>query len=86
MGFFQFIAKQKANNLKRGLLAVQAYVFLTSLRNGESIDDANLDAIVYNGADIRKSVIQETISYIALNHKGRQLPMIKEARQKGFKG
>lgn len=79
------ISKELPFVTNRGLLAVKAAWYLFMLETGESPDDANAQA---KDLDIEMPtfIITTARDIINLRYGGKQLPMIAEARAKGFQG
>lgn len=79
-----------SDNVDRGVLSVKAYVFLTTLESRlevteEAIESANYLAIACN-LNMDTAIILSAQEYIKTRYSGKQLPMIAEARAKGFQG
>lgn len=72
-------------SIQRGLLFIRSFVFLETLEMGKSVAEAN-----YAARCIRKDTpALAEIAYMAqtrilIQHGGQQLPMIAEARNKGY--
>lgn len=69
----------------RGLLAVKAAIYLMILEHGGTPDEGNMTVREYD-ENVLESIIVEAIEYIGQRYNGQQLPMIAEARAKGFLG
>ncbi|MEO1746644.1 MAG: hypothetical protein AAFR13_08965, partial [Pseudomonadota bacterium] len=51
-------------NKRRGILTVRAYVFLTTLADGKSIDEANFQSRQFNPDAIPKKLMIETFHFL----------------------
>ena len=71
-------------NTRRGQLTIRAYLFLTALENGKSIEEANHAASIRND-EATPTMFANTMSYLEAHHRGKQMPMIRDARSKGMK-
>ncbi|MEX1035651.1 MAG: hypothetical protein WDZ54_06815 [Sneathiella sp.] len=84
-GYFFF-----KKNTERGKRFVRAYTFLMQIDDGGNVDEANsIAAFVFSehsNPDSDSRTIGLARSYAAAVHGGKQLPVIAEARNKGFKG
>lgn len=67
----------------RGLLAVKAASYLLMLEAGESVDKANAQTKQLD-IEMPTFLILTAKDFINLRYGGKQLPMIAEARAKGF--
>ena len=70
-------------NTQRGVISVQAYVFLSALNAGMTVEEANKRAN-YDVAEGPSEVILAARQYVQLHHAGKQLPMIASAKSMGF--
>ena len=71
-------------NTRRGFLTIRAYLFLTALENGKTVDEANHAASIRR-EDATPTMFANTMSYLDTHHRGKQMPMIRDARAKGMK-
>lgn len=69
----------------RGLLAVKASAYLMMLEGGGEPDQANAIVQDYD-EDMHTGIILEATEFIQRRYGGKQLPMIADARAKGFQG
>lgn len=77
------------SNIKRGKMFARAYVFLSELDDGNSVEKANSSAVFFiSKFDPTDSgpVIRAAKRYAAEKFGGEQLPVIALARQRGFTG
>ena len=70
-------------NTRRGYLTIQAYLFLTALENGKSVDEANHAASIRRD-EATPTMFANTMNYLDANFGGKQMPMIRKARDKGM--
>ncbi|MEL6922285.1 MAG: hypothetical protein AAFO77_14955, partial [Pseudomonadota bacterium] len=73
-----------AENKRRGVLTVRAYIFLTALNDGKSVTEANFDARQINPDRIPNPLLVKTFHYLEENYARRQKWMIKAARKSGM--
>ena len=71
---------------ERGLLAVKAAMYLLMTEQGEAPQEANALLSTYNAENMPVYVITTARDYISFRYGGRQLPMIADARRRGFCG
>lgn len=71
--------------LHRGRLFVRAYTFLTLLAFGENPDVANAKALSV-GYLAATDIAPMAKEFAAQHSRGKQLPIIAEARARGFRG
>lgn len=81
--------KAHANaNLDRGKNFVRAYLFLEILDMGETPEEANRIVLTLfssvSDPDSDSNVIRRAAAYAKEHHDGKQLPVIAEAKSKGF--
>ena len=70
---------------ERGLFGVRAALYLLNLKDGKSSNEVN--KYVKNlGVEMPPFVLLEAIEFIDGQYAGKQLPMISDAKRKGFKG
>lgn len=70
-------------NTQRGITTVRAYVFLSAINAGMSVEEANKRAN-YDVADGPTDVIIAAKYHVQQHYAGKQLPMIASARRLGF--
>jgi hypothetical protein len=70
-------------NTARGVRTVRAHVFLSILRRGGTVAEANQYA-GYDVANGPTEVINAAMSSVKANYGGKQKPMIAEARRMGM--
>ena len=70
-------------NTQRGVTTVRAYVFLSAINAGMSVEEANKRAN-YNVAEGPSDVIVAARTYVQQKHAGKQWPMIASAKRMGF--
>lgn len=84
-GYFFF-----KKNTERGQRFVRAYVFLVQINHENTVAEANEAAAFpftqYSDTDSDNLTIRLAQAYAAELHGGKQLPVIEEARNKGFRG
>lgn len=79
-------------NVERGKTFVKAYYFLEILEMnaGDTIDDANSASSTvfepWSNPDDDNRIIRRAAAYSKQHHGGNQLPVIVEARARGFSG
>lgn len=75
---------------ERGVRFVKAYYFLEVLSMGETVDTANqMAGGLFKDSfhvDVDRKIIISAKSYSKQHHGGKQLPVIEDARSKGFGG
>lgn len=73
---------------ERGLLALYAAYYLMSIENGSTPEMANNEVKMLSimNVDMPTDTILIAKNYIQHQHNGKQLPMITEARARGFNG
>lgn len=73
---------------ERGLLAVYAAHYLMSIENGSTAEMANDEVKMLSmmNVEIPTDTILIAKNYIQHQYNGKQLPMITEARARGFNG
>ncbi|MAN99084.1 hypothetical protein [uncultured Roseovarius sp.] len=79
------------HNAERGKIFVKAYYFLEVLEDeGETPERANRIASTlfdaWSDPEIDNRIIRRATTYAKENHGGNQLPIIQQARAKGFAG
>jgi hypothetical protein len=70
-------------NTNRGIETVRAHVFLSAIRHGRSIEEANQHTN-YDVASGPTEVITEAMDRVKSHYNGKQLPMIAEAKRLGM--
>ena len=73
------------NNAKRGLEGVRSQVFLSGVRSGHTVPDANYAASFGSMGQLPPEVIQSATALSKAEYGGRTFPIIAEAYQKGMK-
>ena len=71
-------------NSRRGVKTVRAYLFMTALEDGKSVDEANEVARI-DPKNIPKRHIHDTMLYLNEHHRGRQGPLLKKAEAAGLR-
>lgn len=71
------------SNTRRGAETVRAYVFLSGLRTGASVEEANFLAS-FDVANGPTHVIRDAIEHVRYAYGGKQRPMIAEAYRSGM--
>ncbi|MEZ5813674.1 MAG: hypothetical protein R3E13_02980 [Alphaproteobacteria bacterium] len=69
----------------RGLLAVKAAWYLILVEDDATAEEANV-AVSYMNIDMEADMIRAAQDFIQMCYGGKQLPLIAEARAKGFEG
>lgn len=70
-------------NTSRGVKSVRAYLFLSSLEAGKTVEQAKQAADI-DPKNIRKALLPETMNYLDAHYGRNQLAMIRAAREKGL--
>lgn len=91
--FFRKIFFRQSNDIvEGGKTFVRAFYFLDAMETvgGLTIEEANKLALSlfepWSDPDADNWIIQRALDYAKQHHSGNQLPMIEEARAKGFTG
>ncbi len=88
---FSMTQNKLNGNVERGKTFVRAYHYLEALENhGDQPETANSLASslfeAWSDPDADHKIIIKATEYAKLHHGGNQLPIVKEARAKGFTG
>ena len=91
IGLFRAVGNHAGSPFGGGLTFVRAYAYLINLEDyGNSVEQSNLFAIEVfasgSNPDTDRKMILGASNYIKENTGGKQLPVIEEARAKGFLG
>ena len=91
IGLFKVVGNHVNSNGSRGLTFVRAYAYLINLEDyGNSVEQSNLFAreVCASGSnpDTDRQMMVGASNYIKEKTGGKQLPVIEEARAKGFLG
>lgn len=70
-------------NTRRGHLTIKAYLFLTALDNGKTIEEANHAASIKRD-EATPTMFANTMNYLDSHFGGKQMPMIRNARDRGM--
>ncbi len=72
-------------SIQRGLLFIRSYVFLAELHAGKTVPVASYIARSFNSkSPALPEIAGFAFLHIKIYYEGRQLPLIAEARRKGF--
>lgn len=89
-GLLNIFGTHISDNKERGKLFVKAYYFIWQVDLGESIKDANRTSatlfVSWSDPDDDRRIMLRAIRFSKEYYGGEQLPVIAEARTKGFTG
>lgn len=70
-------------NTRRGHLTIRGYIFLSALESGKDKEEANYAASVPID-QVPPAIFHGTMEYLDKNYGGKQMKLVKAARQKGM--